>query len=73
MISEEDFQGCRAAQKAIDKLEADGSISVNSPEHQALVWAVVRLSGQLLFDNRPLTPAELEKAQQVIASFRKGN
>lgn len=77
MVSEEDFNGIRNAQRAITKLETDGSISVNSVEHQALLWAVIRLGDEILFNKEPLTGKDLERALaisglalEIIAKFK---
>jgi len=71
MVSDEDFQMMLNAQRAITKLETSGSIAVNSPEHQALLWAVLRLGDEILFDHSPLTGKDLEWAQQIAAKHRE--
>jgi hypothetical protein len=70
MVSQEDFDGIRAAQKAITKLEGGSSIISGSDEHQQLTWAVIRLSNLLL--TRPMTEKDLERAKEVAQRYFAG-
>lgn len=62
MVSQEDFDNIRAAQKAITKLEGGSPIITGSKEQEHLTWAVIRLSNLLL--TRPLTEADIARAKE---------
>jgi hypothetical protein len=70
MVSEEVCNGVMRAVRAMKKLDSGESINPGSPEHEALVWAVVKLLEDNLFDNTPLSGKDLEHAQEVIAKFK---
>lgn len=67
MLSDEDLDNIRAAQKAITKMENGSPIISGSEEHEALTWAVIRLSSLLL--TRPMTEKDLERAKEVAARY----
>lgn len=62
MVSDEDLNNIRAAQKAITKLEGGSPIVVGSKEQEHLTWAVIRLSNLLL--TRPPTEEETARAKE---------
>lgn len=65
-----DMNKLRAAQEAITKLESGKSIKPKSAEHEALTWAVIELTNELLLDKRPLTKKEKDYGMKISKKFK---
>jgi hypothetical protein len=72
VVPEDVFKGVTACVKAMKKLDAGESITPGSPEHEALVWGVLKLIDDHLIDNSPLTGKNLEWAKAVAEHVRAG-
>jgi hypothetical protein len=67
--TDEVFRGVMDCIKAVKKLDAGQSIIPRSPEHEALIWGVLRLAHENLIDHSPLTGADLAFAQEVARKY----
>lgn len=72
MVPQEVYDGVMKAIKAMKKLDAGESILPGSSDHEALLWAVLKVFDDNLIDHSPLTGEELAHAQKIADEYKAG-